>query len=232
MALALFDLDNTLLSGDSDVLWSEFLVAQGQLDPSFKERADEMQAAYLAGTVSPDDICNFSASSVAGRSPAELLDLRQRFHREVIQTRIPADARALLQRHRDCGDRLVLTTATNRVVSEFTAQSLGVDHYLCNELECVDGRYTGRITGLLNMRSGKLQRLQAWLASEGGEKGAVARQLQQATFYSDSINDLPLLSAVGCPVAVDPDPRLASTARRKGWAVLLFDRRLDARLRG
>ena len=81
MALALFDLDNTLLSGDSDVLWSEFLVAQGQLDPSFKERADEMQAAYLAGTVSPDDICNFSASSVAGRSPAELLDLRQRFHR-------------------------------------------------------------------------------------------------------------------------------------------------------
>ncbi|MBL0150321.1 MAG: HAD family hydrolase [Ideonella sp.] len=224
MALALFDLDHTLLSGDSDLLWCEFLVEQGLLDPSFRTRGADAALAYIAGTLTPDDICTFSASTLTGRSRAELQPLRERFLREVVLPRIPPDARALLQLHRSRGDTLVLTTATNRVVSELTARELQVDHYLCTELECVDGVYTGRTAGTLNMRSGKLLRLREWLAAQG--EGAPT--LRQATFYSDSINDLALLSAVGRAVVVDPDPRLESNALRKGWSVLRFDRRRSA----
>jgi HAD superfamily hydrolase (TIGR01490 family) len=220
MSLALFDLDHTLLSGDSDLLWSEFLGACGLLGPDFDDRSRDVAARYTAGTVTPSEFCGFFAGTLAGRTPEDLLPVRQRFLAEVIRPRIPADARALLQRHRDAGDTLVLTTATNRVVSELTAADLGVDHYLCTELEMADGRYTGRTSGTLNMRAGKLDLLRHWLAEQGlGEQA-----LRQASFYSDSINDLALLSAVGRPTVVDPDPRLESTALRKGWAVLRFNR--------
>ena len=220
MRLALFDLDHTLLSGDSDVLWCEFLLAQGLLDDSFVRRNRLMSEAYTAGSVTPADYCNFYAGLLAGRSEDDWLPLRQRFVDEVVRPRIPDDARALLQRHREAGHTLVLTTATNRVVSALTAADLGVDHHLATELEMADGCFTGRTLGTLNMRTGKVERLRTWLQTQGQPESV----LKQATFYTDSINDLPLLSVVRQPVVVDPDPRLESTALRKGWKVLRFKR--------
>jgi HAD superfamily hydrolase (TIGR01490 family) len=220
MRLALFDLDHTLLSGDSDVLWCEFLLAQGLLDDSFVRRNRRMSEAYTAGSVTPADYCNFYAGLLAGRSERDWLPLRQRFVDEVVRPRIPDDARALLQRHREAGHTLVLTTATNRVVSALTAADLGVDHHLATELETLDGRFTGRTQGTLNMRTGKVERLRSWLQDQGQPDSV----LRQASFYTDSINDLPLLSVVRQPVVVDPDPRLESTALRKGWKVLRFNR--------
>jgi HAD superfamily hydrolase (TIGR01490 family) len=220
MRLALFDLDHTLLSGDSDVLWCDFLLEQGLLDEDFRARNRHMAAAYTAGSVTPADYCNFYASTLAGRGENYWQPLRERFLQEVIRPRIPADARALLQQHRDAGHTLVLTTATNRVVSSLTAADLGVDHYLATDVEVIDGRFTGRTQGVLNMRTGKVERLRAWLQGQGQTEAV----LKQAAFYTDSINDLPLLSVVRRPVVVDPDPRLESAALRKGWKVLRFNR--------
>jgi len=220
MRLALFDLDHTLLSGDSDVLWCDYLIGRGLLDPSWRQRCERVAERYVAGTTAPQEYCDFHASLLAGRGVDLLLPLRRDFLDREILPRIPDDARALLRKHRDSGDRLVLTTATNRVVSEFTAQSLGVDDYLPTEVEVVGGRYTGRTLGTPNLRIGKVERLRAWLA----EQGLPNDLLRQATFYSDSINDLPLFSVVRYPVVVDPDLRLESTARRKGWTVLHLQR--------
>lgn len=220
MRLALFDLDHTLLSGDSDVLWCEFLLQMGLLDDSFVERNRAMSEAYTAGSVTPADYCNFYASTLAGHGESYWQPVRERFLAEVIRPRIPDDARALLQQHRDAGHALVLTTATNRLVSALTAKDLGVDHYLATDVEMSEGVFTGRTQGVLNMRTGKVERLRAWLR-ELEQPGDV---LRQATFYTDSINDLPLLSVVRRPVVVDPDPRLESTALRKGWQVLRFRR--------
>lgn len=220
MRLALFDLDHTLLSGDSDVLWCDFLVAQGLLDAGVRARNAQMALSYTAGSVTPADYCSFYASTLAGQDEAYWLPWRERFLAQVIRPRIPDDARSLLQRHRDSGHTLVLTTATNRVVSSLTAADLGVDHYLATEVEMLDGRFTGRTQGVLNMRTGKVERLRQWLHEQGEPEAT----LKQATFYTDSINDLPLLSVVRRPVVVDPDPRLESAALRKGWKVLRFTR--------
>lgn len=220
MALTLFDLDHTLLSGDSDVLWCEFLIQRGLLDVSLRERSAAVASGYAAGTIAPRDYCDFYAGTLAGRTAAELEPLREQFLLTQVRPRIPDDARALLDKHRAAGDTLVLTTATNRVVSERTAHELGMDHYLCTELEFDGQRYSGRTIGTLNMRMGKLERLRQWLA----EQGLPEQTLKRASFYSDSINDLVLLSVVGRPVVVDPDPRLESAARRNGWMVMRFDR--------
>lgn len=220
MRLALFDLDHTLLSADSDVLWCEFLMSEGRLGPLFAEHYQDMALRYAAGTVTPVDYCDFHARTLTGFTPAELLPLRERFFRERVRPCIPNDSRTLLQRRRELGETLVLTTATSRVVSEMTATDLGVDHYLCTELELADGRYTGRPAGVLNMRSGKIDKLRRWLRDAGRPE----QLLREASFYSDSINDLALLSAVHRPIVVDPDPRLESTAHRKGWTVLRLNR--------
>jgi HAD superfamily hydrolase (TIGR01490 family) len=209
------------MSGDSDLLFCDFLLSEGLVTSAVAAQSLEIAERYSAGTISPPEYCHFFASIVAGRSVTALEPVRRRFLAEAIRPRIPTAARTLLQRHRDAGDTIVLTTATNRAVSEFTAADLGVDDYLCTELEIVDGCYTGRTAGELNMGSGKLRRLRQWLA----DKGWPEQLLKRTTFYSDSINDLALLSAVGFPVVVDPDPRLESTALRKGWSLVRLDRR-------
>ena len=225
MRLALFDLDHTLLSADSDVLWCEFMIAEGRLAPQFAEHYQDMAARYDAGTVTPVDYCDFHARTLTGLMPAELRPLREHFFEGWVRPRIPDDSRELLQRRRELGETLVLTTATNRVVSELTAADLGVDHYLCTELEQAgDGRYTGRTAGALNMRSGKIDRLRQWLSDAGHPE----HLLREASFYTDSINDLALLSVVKRPIVVDPDPRLESTAHRKGWTVLRLNRPVNA----
>jgi HAD superfamily hydrolase (TIGR01490 family) len=221
MRLALFDLDHTLLSGDSDMLWCDFLVDAGLLDASFRERNADMLRRYTAGTVTPVEFCDFYAATLTGRELAFWEPWRERLLAERVRPRICADARALLRRHREAGDTLVLTTATNRLITAPVARDLGFEHHIATEVEVVEGRCTGRTSGVLNMRTGKVERLRAWLA----ERSLDETLLKQATFYSDSINDLPLLSAVGHPVVVDPDDRLHAAALRHRWPVLHFDRR-------
>ena len=219
--LALFDLDHTLLSGDSDVLWCEFLIAEGLLDrATFEPRNREMADRYARGLATPAEFCGFYAQTLAGARPDDWDDLRARFLRDVIAPRLPASARALVQGHRQAGDRVILTTATNRYLVELTARELGIDDLLATEIEVIDGAFTGRNTGVLNMRDGKLVRLHEWLSAVGLPRSTLA----DATFYSDSSNDLPLLLAVGHPVVVDPDPSLAERARQHGWRLLHLDR--------
>ncbi len=215
--LALFDLDHTLLSGDSDVLWCEFLMQQGLLDRAeFEARNADMARRYADASVSVQEFCDFYVGTLAGRSPAQWQPLCEQFLREVIAPRIPASAHALVDSHRQQGHTLVLTTATNRVITGMTARSLGFENLIATEVALEAGVCTGRTTGTLNMREGKVTRLQEWLA----ERGLPATLLAQATLYSDSSNDLPLLGAVGEPVAVDPDARLLAHARTAGWTVL------------
>ena len=215
-SLALFDLDHTLLSGDSDVLWCDFLMARGVLDrASFAARNADMEAQYRAGTVSAEAFAGFYVSTLEGRSQAQWEPLRRAFLAEAIIPRIPVAAMQLVQRHRDEGDLVVMTTATNRFITELTAQHFGIEHLIATEAQLRDGVFTGRTEGALNMREGKVWRLEHWL----GARGKTLDDFR-STAYSDSMNDLALLEAVDEPVAVDPDPRLAALALARGWPVL------------
>lgn len=214
--LTLFDLDHTLLAGDSDVLWCEFLMDRGVLDRAeFATRNADMEARYRAGTVGAQEFAHFYIGTLGGRMPAEWDAARRDFLARYVLPRIPASALELVRTHAAAGDLVVMTTATNRFITELTAQHFGIDHLLATEAEIADGRFTGRSCGTLNMRAGKVERLHEWLAAR--EAGLEAFR---STAYSDSINDLPLLEAVDDPVAVDPDPRLAAIARERGWRVL------------
>ncbi len=221
MKLVVFDLDHTLLSGDSDVLWCEFLLARAELDrDAFEAHNAQVERGYRDGSITVQAFSEFYLSTLTGRSRDELDPLRAAFMRECIAPRIAPAARALVDRHRGAGDLLVLSTATNRYLTELTAAALGFEHVIATEPQEAEGVFTGRSSGVLNMREGKIARLRDWLASMALPAEALAR----ATFYSDSINDLPLLQAVGEPVAVDPDERLLAHARSQGWCVLRLAR--------
>jgi HAD superfamily hydrolase (TIGR01490 family) len=216
LRLVLFDLDHTLLAGDSDVLWCEFLMDKGLLDRAqFAARNADMEARYKAGTVSAQAFAGFYVGTLAGHSPASLDALRREFLRSMIVPRIPAKAAALVESHLGRGDLCVMTTATNRYITELTAAHLRIPHLVATEAQVEHGRFTGRPEGVLNMREGKVTRLHAWLRERGERLDAFA-----STAYSDSINDQPLLEAVDEPVAVDPDPRLMALAAGRGWRQL------------
>ena len=223
-SLALFDLDGTLLDGDTDELWCAFLIDEGILDrATFEPRNRDVVARYRAGRIGPAEFCAFYASTLAGRTADGWAPLRARFVEARILPRLGAAARALVARHRDAGERTLLTTATNRFLTAPIAASLGFadDELIATELAAhADGVFTGANAGVLNMREGKVQRLAAWLA----EHGLGAEALAAATFYSDSANDLPLLRAVGRAVAVDPDAVLRREAAENGWTVLALPR--------
>ena len=216
--LALFDLDGTLLAGDTDVLWCEFLIDEGVLDrETFAAANRDVADRYGRGEITPADFAAFYAATLAGRSPDQWSPLRERFVATTIAPRIGAASFDLVARRRAAGDRLVLTTATNRFLTAPIAALLGIADLVATDLEvAATGAFTGRTTGIVNMRDGKVARLARWL----GEEGLAASSLAAATFYSDSINDLPLLGAVGTPVVVDPDSRLRAEASRRGWPVI------------
>jgi HAD superfamily hydrolase (TIGR01490 family) len=221
VSLVVFDLDHTLLSGDTDVLWCGFLIERGLLDrATFAERNVQVERAYKGGSISAQAFSEFYLSTLAGRSRTQWGALRDAFMQECILPRIPASARELVEQHRAAGDLLVMSTATNRYLTELTAFDLGFERLIATEPDDVDGVFSGRSSAVLNMREGKVQRLRDWLASTG----LPAELLSQATFYSDSINDLPLLQAVRQPIAVDPDARLLAHAQAQGWAVLRLER--------
>ncbi len=221
--LALFDLDHTLLDGDGDDLWCRFLVRHGLADPGIAALNEQMGADYRAGRVGIQAFSDFYAQTLAGRGPAFWSPWQDRFLAEEIVPRLPQAARELVDTHREAGHVLVLTTASNQVIAERSAADLGFTHWLATALEQADGCYTGRVDGVPNMREGKLQRMRAWLAGHGLEEDALAG----AWFYSDSVNDLPLLSAVGHPVAVNPDAMLLRHAQERGWRVVQWDASLQ-----
>jgi HAD superfamily hydrolase (TIGR01490 family) len=215
--LALFDLDHTLLSGDSDALWCEFLMDEGLLDRAeFEPRNADMARRYGEAAVSAQEFCDFYVSTLAGRTLAEWQPVCERFLKAIAVPLIPSSAHALVESHRERGDRLVLTTATNRVITELTAKHLRIPNLIATEVEIVDDRCTGKTLGTLNMRDGKVERLRMWLH----EQGLPAVLLDEAVFYSDSSNDLPLLQAVGRPIVVDPDAPLRKSANAYGWPIM------------
>jgi HAD superfamily hydrolase (TIGR01490 family) len=181
----------------------------------FAARNADMETRYKAGTVGLDEFANFYVGTLAGRSAAQWEPLRQAFLAKVIVPRIGRDAIALVNRHLDAGDQVVMTTATNRFITELTAIYFDIEHLIATEPEVAGGIFTGRTQGQLNMREGKVLRLHAWLAARGHALDGF-----DTTAYSDSINDLPLLQAVMHPVAVGPDAQLAVVAQQQGWPVL------------
>ena len=214
MRLAIFDLDNTLLAGDSDYLWGQFMVEQGHVDGSWYERENRRYyEQYKAGTLDIREFCAFSMQPLTQHEPERLYAWRQQFIREKIACIVAAGTPALLERHRAQGDRLLITTATNRFITEPIAQLLGVSDLIATDPEMRDGRYTGQISGVPNFQDGKVQRLAQWRAQQ-------PQHYAHTSFYSDSRNDLPLLLLADTAVAVDPDDVLRAEAVSRGWPVI------------
>ena len=218
-SLALFDLDETLLAGDSDYEWGLFLLDTGVLDrATYEARNKEFYDKYRTGTLNLEEFLDFQLTPLSWFSRAELDAWHAQFMASKILPIIRPGARALLDRHRDAVQ--VIITATNRFVTGPIAAALGVPNLLATNLEEIDGRFTGRASGTPCFREGKVTRLEEWLASRG-ERLA---DYDESWFYSDSANDLPLLSLVTNPVAVHPDERLRAHAADRGWPVMSLDR--------
>jgi HAD superfamily hydrolase (TIGR01490 family) len=214
MALAIFDLDNTLLNGDSDYLWGVFLAEQGMVDGAFYERENErFYQEYKQGRLDIFEFLRFSLRPLAQQPLERLQQLHRQFMRDKIEPIILPAAEKLIEHHRSAGDTLLIVTATNAFVTAPIAERLGVRHLIATEPERIDGRYTGNVAGIPSFQDGKVRRLEAWLAEHG-------QDLAGSSFYSDSHNDIALLEVVERPVAVDPDPQLDAYARDRGWPVI------------
>ena len=214
MRLAIFDLDNTLLAGDSDYAWGRFLADVGAVDHETYTRAnDDFYAQYLAGTLDIYEFCRFVFQPLVAHPLPDLMRWREAFLRECVRPMIAPGTPALLERHRRAGDTLLIITATNSFVTRPIAEMLGVGNLLATEPEFRDGRYTGELAATPCFQEGKIKRLREWLQ----ERGESDRVMARSCFYSDSRNDIPLLEAVGEPIAVDADPALAAHARERGW---------------
>nr|WP_284047768.1 HAD family hydrolase [Halomonas gemina] len=212
--MAIFDLDNTLLSTDSDHAWGEFLLEQGAVDPvAYREANDRFLADYEAGTLDIQAFLAVALRPLAEHSPEQLAAWHQQFMASKIEPHILPRGEELVARHRSRGDTLLIVTATNRFITGPIAERLGIDELIAVEPEVVDGRYTGRATGIPSYREGKVKRLEAWLADKD-------LTLDGSWFYSDSHNDLALLEQVEHPVAVDPDPSLREVAETRGWKII------------
>jgi HAD superfamily hydrolase (TIGR01490 family) len=214
MNLVLFDLDNTLLSGDTDVEWLEFLIDQGVLPPSAQEENRGMDARYRSGHAEPVSYVRFYLRHYPPHEMATLRGFREQFIRERIAPLMLPGARNLIQDQK--GHLVALITATNRFLTEPIAAAFGIEHLIATEPEIRHERFTGDIVGAPCMREGKIEHLERWLAARGQALG----DFPESWFYSDSINDLPLLSRVTHPVVVDPDARLAAVAAERGWPQL------------
>jgi HAD superfamily hydrolase (TIGR01490 family) len=214
MALAIFDLDNTLIGGDSDYLWGRYVCERGIVDSAeFAARNEAFYRDYQLGTLDVDAYLRFALRPLAGRSPQTLAAWHRDFMRSTIEPIMLPAASQLIERHRAAGDTLVIVTATNRFITEPIAAALGIPHLLACEGEIVDGRYTGEPSGIPSFGAGKVTRVRQWLS--GRDVGMAG-----AFFYSDSHNDLPLLELVDNPVAVDPDDTLRQIAVERGWPVI------------
>lgn len=214
MSLAIFDLDHTLLDGDSDYLWGEYMVEHGIVDAAqYKSRNEEFFQQYQAGTLDNDVYLEFALEPLTRHSIDDLYSWRADFIDSWIKPIIFRGAADLLQKHRDRGDTLLIISATHLFVTEPVADLLGVDHLLSTEPEIIDNRYTGRFVGTPTFREGKVIVLKQWLQENQIE-------LEGSYFYSDSINDLALLESVETAITVDPDEQLKAVAEKRGWPMI------------
>ncbi len=214
MPLAIFDLDNTLLHGDSDQAWGQFLADLGVVDAdTHRHKTEYFYTEYKAGRLDIDEFLEFQLAPLASHPRPQLERWRSRFMAERIMPMIGPEARELVDSHRLRGHRLLIITATNSFITRPIADEFGIDTLIATELELRDGRFTGRVEGTPSFREGKVIKLTAWLQHS-------RESLADSWFYSDSHNDLPLLERVDHPVAVNPDPVLAAEAQRLGWQVL------------
>jgi len=214
VSIALFDLDNTLIAGDSDFLWGCFLVEQGIVDGASYERANRrFYDQYKVGELDIHEFLAFQLRPLAEHDLQQLQRWRAQYVEEKIVPILLPKARQLIARHRDRGDTLVVITATNRFITSPIVELYGIEHLLATEPELVDGRYTGGVAGIPCFQDGKVRVLEDWVADR-------QLSLEDSSFYSDSHNDLPLLSRVSWPTAVDPDEILEAHARQRDWPVI------------
>ena len=215
MKLALFDLDNTLLAGDSDFEWAQFLIEEGVLDREvYEARNQHFYDLYKAGTLDIREFLDFQLKPLSRHSRAVLDAWHADYMKRKIMPIIRDSARELVARHRD--DTCVLITATNSFVTAGIAREFGIGNLIATDPEQRDGQFTGGVSGIPCFREGKVQRLESWLAAQG----RTLRSFERSWFYSDSLNDLPLLERVTDPVAVDPDDTLRAHAQSRGWPVI------------
>jgi HAD superfamily hydrolase (TIGR01490 family) len=217
MNLALFDLDNTLLLGDSDFQWAQFLIEQRALDRELHEAKNlEFYEQYKAGTLDIHEFLNFQLKPLARHSRYQLNAWHGEFMTQKILPMIAPGAYKLIERHKLDGDLCIIITATNSFVTTPIAQTLGIDNLIATEPEQINGEFTGLVSGIPCFREGKISRLENWL----DEHNLTWLSFLQSWFYSDSLNDLPLLGKVTHPVAVDPDATLKSHAEENGWPII------------
>ncbi len=217
MELALFDLDNTLLAGDSDYEWAQFLIERGVLERDrYETRNDEFYRQYVAGTLDIRAFLDFQLAPLARHPRAELDAWHAEFMDAKVRPMIGAPARRLVERHLRAGALCAIVTATNSFVTGPIARAFGVAHLIATEPEMQAGRFTGKVAGTPCFRDGKVVRLEQWLATLGKPLPGFA----VSSFYSDSHNDLPLLERVTRPVAVDPDAALRRLAESRGWQII------------
>jgi HAD superfamily hydrolase (TIGR01490 family) len=217
LRLALFDLDNTLLAGDSDFEWAEFLISQGVLDRQLHQaRNAKFYEDYKKGTLDIHAFLEFQLKPLS-QHPRSQLDV---WHEKYMETKIRGmmteKARALVEKHRQAGDLMMVITATNGFVTAPIARAFGIENLIATIPEEIDGEFTGRVSGVPSFKEGKVSRLHAWLH----ERGQGLADFEETWFYSDSLNDLPLLKVVGHPVAVDPDPTLRAYAEEANWPII------------
>ena len=214
MKLALFDLDNTLLDGDSDYAWAQFLIEEGVLHPhEYHAKNEWFNERYKDGTLDIHEFLDFQLAPIARRPRAQLDAWHNDFMQRKIRPMILPKAPDLIAKHRDALTAIV--TATNRFITKPIADELGVATLIATDIEEIDGVFTGKPCGTPNFREGKIEGVNEWLATRGHEL-----KDYESWFYSDSLNDLPLLERVTHPVAVDPDPTLRSHASERGWEII------------
>lgn len=214
MALAIFDLDNTLIGGDSDHLWGEFVCARGLVDSAaFSALNDQFYADYQSGSLDIDAYLRFALAPLKGQSPDVLAAWHHDFMSTMIAPIMLPKAQQLIANHRNSRDDLLIITATNAFITRPIATALGIEDLLACEAEIENGLYTGEPTGTPSYKEGKVTRLEEWLRGRD-------ISLEGAYFYSDSHNDLPLLEQIDKPIAVDPDDTLLARAQEAGWPVI------------
>lgn len=214
MALALFDLDNTLLNGDSDHGWGMYLAKVGAVDAvEQKIKQDEFYQQYLNGILDIHEFCEYQFSVFTQHSIEQLKYWHADFMLNVIEPMVTTGKASLLKKHRDNGDDIVIITATNDFVTAPIAKRLGVDTLIATQAEIINGQFTGKLKGTPCFQNGKVTRLNQWLESNG-------KAFENSFFYSDSINDLPLLELVDTPIAVTPDDRLRAHAQKHHWKII------------
>lgn len=225
MSLAIFDLDNTLLSGDSDYLWGQYLAQQGLVNAEEYEKENQrFYDEYKQGTLDIYAFLKFSFRPLVEIELDTLLEIRKKFIAERILPIIPDASRALLNKHRKQNHHILIITATNLFVTEPIAKELAVDDIIATQAEFKGGRYTGEVLGTPCFQQGKVTRLNIWLNARN-------QTLNDSWFYSDSHNDLPLLKLVTHPVAVDPDKKLEQHAHDQGWPVISLNSNLLSKLK-